>query len=53
MADNAPVEAMSIISYIILITVQKSVVKYIFVMIASAAAACVYPVVWPGTISRL
>lgn len=42
------VELTSIISYIILIIVKPPVVKYIFVMIASAAGACVYPVIWPG-----
>ncbi|BDD63758.1 hypothetical protein MAP00_008621 [Monascus purpureus] len=43
-------ELTSIISYIILIIVKPPVVKYIFVMIASAAGACVYPVIWPERI---
>ncbi|OJJ41829.1 hypothetical protein ASPWEDRAFT_56825 [Aspergillus wentii DTO 134E9] len=43
-------ELISIISYIILITVDTPVVKYIFVMIANAAASCVYPVLWPERI---
>lgn len=29
-------------------TVDIPVVKYIFVVIATASAACVYPVIWPG-----
>lgn len=42
------VETTSIISYIILMTVDVVIVKYIFVVIATASAACVYPVIWPG-----
>lgn len=28
--------------------VNIPVVKYIFVVIATASASCVYPVIWPG-----
>ncbi|KAE8408113.1 major facilitator superfamily domain-containing protein [Aspergillus pseudonomiae] len=43
-------ELVSIISYIILLTTDNTIVKYIFIMISNAAASCVYPVIWPERI---
>lgn len=36
--------------FILLITVQKPVAKYIFISIALACGICVYPIIWPQRI---
>lgn len=36
------------ICYIILITVDVPIVKYIFVTLATSCSICIYPILWPG-----
>lgn len=38
------------VCYVILITVEQPVVKYIFVTLATACVSCVYPIMWPDRI---
>jgi hypothetical protein len=45
------IEALQILCYILLITVNDSVARYIFVMIATAASQSLFPIVWPGETS--
>lgn len=42
------VEIIQIICYILLITVNNSVAKYILVMIATAASQSFFAILWPG-----
>ena len=44
------VECMACVCYIILITVDIPILKYIFVTIALACSICIYPIVWPERI---
>ncbi|CAL5867333.1 uncharacterized protein PFLUO_LOCUS1548 [Penicillium psychrofluorescens] len=44
------IEALQILCYILLITVNDSVARYIFVMIATAASQSLFPIVWPERI---
>lgn len=46
------IEALQILCYILLITVNDSVARYIFVMIATAASQSLFPIVWPGETSN-
>lgn len=39
-----------VVCYIVLITVDIPVVKYIFVTLATACVACIYPLMWPERI---
>ena len=41
-------EGMAMICYILLITVQHPIAKYIFVTLATACSICIYPIIWPG-----
>ncbi|KAJ4423085.1 hypothetical protein N0V82_002214 [Gnomoniopsis sp. IMI 355080] len=41
-------EVSQIICYILLITVENAVAKYIFVCIATAATSSFFPILWPG-----
>jgi MFS family permease len=43
-------EVVIVICYIVLITVDTAVVKYIFVTLATACVSCVYPLMWPERI---
>lgn len=41
-------EVAQIICYILLITVENAVAKYVFVCIATAATSSFFPILWPG-----
>ena len=43
-------EAFACICYIVLITVDIAVVKYVFLTLALACSICIYPIVWPERI---
>jgi MFS family permease len=43
-------EVVIVVCYIILITVDIPVVKYVFVTLATACVACIYPLMWPERI---
>lgn len=47
---GAALEITQIISYIILLTVQHTTVKYVFVLIAAAAGQSFFPIIWPERI---
>ncbi|CAG8227389.1 unnamed protein product [Penicillium salamii] len=47
------IESTTIICYIILITVNNSVVKYLALVVATACAGSAYPVIWPERIRAL
>jgi predicted MFS family arabinose efflux permease len=38
------------VCYIILLTVNRAIVKYVFVTLATACVSCVYPLMWPERI---
>lgn len=50
---NQPVESTIIICYIILLTVDNPVVRYLCLIVAVACAGCAYPVIWPERIRAL
>ncbi|KAK5118602.1 hypothetical protein LTR85_008067 [Meristemomyces frigidus] len=43
-------EVVAMVCYIILITVKNTIVKYIFVTVATACSICIYPILWPERI---
>lgn len=47
------VESTIIICYIILLTVNNPVVRYLALLVAVACAGCAYPVIWPERIRAL
>lgn len=47
------VESTIIICYIILLTVDNPVVRYLCLVVAVACAGCAYPVIWPERIRAL
>lgn len=47
------VESKIIICYIILLTVNNPVVRYLAPIVAAASAGCAYPVIWPERIRAL
>ncbi|KAF2032928.1 retrograde regulation protein 2 [Setomelanomma holmii] len=47
------IETIIIICYIILLTVQNPVVRYLALIVAVACAGCAYPVIWPERIRAL
>ncbi|KAK7706013.1 hypothetical protein SLS63_014054 [Diaporthe eres] len=51
--DGLGTEAAIVISYIVLFTVSKPVVKYIFLLVAVACAGSAYPIIWPERIRAL
>ena len=47
------VESTTIVCYIILLTVDHPVVRYLCLIVAVACAGCAYPVIWPERIRAL
>jgi hypothetical protein len=47
------IEIVSIICFVLLITVKDKIAKYIFVTIATATSQSLYPLIWPGRFSLL
>ncbi|KZM20245.1 uncharacterized protein EKO05_0003700 [Ascochyta rabiei] len=47
------IESTTIICYIILLTVDNPVVRYLCLVVAVACAGCAYPVIWPERIRAL
>ncbi|OAL47334.1 retrograde regulation protein 2 [Pyrenochaeta sp. DS3sAY3a] len=47
------IESTIIIAYIILLTVNNPVVRYLAIIVAVACAGCAYPVIWPERIRAL
>lgn len=43
-------ECTALVMFILLITVQVPIAKYIFISIALACSICVYPIIWPERI---
>ncbi|KAK6398719.1 hypothetical protein LTR65_000272 [Meristemomyces frigidus] len=43
-------EVIAMVCYIILISVKNTIVKYIFVTLATACSICIYPILWPERI---
>jgi len=43
-------EAFGCVCYIILVTVESAIVRYIFVTFALACTICIYPILWPERI---
>lgn len=43
-------EVVICVCYVVLLTVDQPVVKYVFVTLATACVACVYPLMWPERI---
>ena len=43
-------EVIAMICYILLITVNAPVARYVFVTIATACSICIYPILWPERI---
>lgn len=41
-------EVSQIICFILLVTVENVVAKYVFVCIATAATSSFFPIIWPG-----
>lgn len=48
-----PVETTTIVCYVILLTVDSPVVRYLCLIVAVACAGCAYPVIWPERIRAL
>lgn len=49
-AVSMALELVICVCYVVLLTVELPVVKYIFVTLATACVACVYPLMWPERI---
>ncbi|KAF3037916.1 hypothetical protein E8E12_001639 [Didymella heteroderae] len=47
------IESTTIVCYIILLTVDEPVVRYLCLIVAVACAGCAYPVIWPERIRAL
>lgn len=47
------VESTTIVCYVILLTVDNPVVRYLSLIVAVACAGCAYPVIWPERIRAL
>ena len=47
------VETTTIVCYIILLTVDNPIVRYLCLIVAVACAGCAYPVIWPERIRAL
>lgn len=46
-------ECGQIVCYILLITVDHVIARYVFVCLATAATSSFFPILWPGELSRV